>query len=374
VQLLTAAGEFFLRSFHSGLRFATNPILVSVFCCATCIASACFGQTSENGRTIRTVRNGEEGLWDKQPGKEFMLEKDMVIGVEDGDENYLFGRIFDVAVSSGGAIYVLDNGFNRVQKYDSSGVYIGTFGRKGEGPGEFNFPIAIAVDGLGNVYVADRSKVQIFDVTGTYTDSFEHGFSGSFPRSIRINESNGIYLSCLDIFEQQVLHKYSFNHTKVASFCNSYAIGEKVDVREEQTFGGGAIDINQKGLVYFTQRLPYVIRVFSPNGELLWDVYRESQYVQKPIVKKEERGLTVRLPTSSQSIIVFDDNYFVNVLRNQRDEATETIIDLFDSQGAFLKSHVLGKSINLRCKDAAGRLYSIESGGFPKLVRYRASY
>jgi hypothetical protein len=376
---VTTAWLFSLGRSHANSRFATSSKLLNVLSFflffTPFIASTSQGQpSSKAGTSIRTVWNAEEGLWDRDPDKTFALEEDLVVGVEEGDENYLLGRVFDVAINSAGAIYVLDNGYVRVQKYDSAGVYMQTIGREGDGPGEFSFPLSITVDEHDNIYIADRSRVHIFDVTGAYVDGFQHGFPGGFPRSIRVNKNAGIYISCLDIFEQRIVHKYDFDHNRVSSFCDSYAIGEELDVRVEENFAGGAIDIDKEGVIYFTQRLPYTIRVFSPDGELLWDVYRDNEFVQQPIVEERENGLRVGLFTSSQSIIVFSDNRFVNVLKNIRDDVTETIIDLFDDNGTLLTSCVVEKAINLRCDDASGRLYGIDTDGFPKVVRYRVAY
>ena len=47
------------------------------------------------------------------------------------------------------------NGGNRIQKFDAHGVFQLQWGRSGQGNGEFNLPTGIAIDGQGNVHVAD---------------------------------------------------------------------------------------------------------------------------------------------------------------------------------------------------------------------------
>ncbi|NLX49483.1 MAG: hypothetical protein GXY82_06365 [Methanospirillum sp.] len=44
------------------------------------------------------------------------------------------------------------------------------WGISGSGDGEFNYPSGIAVDGAGNVYVADtdNNRIQVFDAEGTF--------------------------------------------------------------------------------------------------------------------------------------------------------------------------------------------------------------
>ena len=55
-----------------------------------------------------------------------------------------------------------------IQKYDLNGTYLGGFGSKGTGDGEFLHPHNIAVDSNGDIYVTDeqRKDVQKFDSKG----------------------------------------------------------------------------------------------------------------------------------------------------------------------------------------------------------------
>jgi hypothetical protein len=57
-----------------------------------------------------------------------------------------------------GRVYVLDRGNHRVVVFDSAGIYLRTLGREGNGPGEFDLPIAFTVEPDGRVSVYDVSK------------------------------------------------------------------------------------------------------------------------------------------------------------------------------------------------------------------------
>ena len=46
----------------------------------------------------------------------------------------------EITYDSDGNVYVLDQKANNVKKFDSSGKYLRTIGRRGRGPGEFNAP------------------------------------------------------------------------------------------------------------------------------------------------------------------------------------------------------------------------------------------
>lgn len=82
-----------------------------------------------------------------------------------------FGEPTDVAWDSKGNIYVSDGYVHsRVAKYDRDGNWVGTWGKRGNGPGEFWTVHNIFVDKNDHVWVADRSngRLQVFDTEGNF--------------------------------------------------------------------------------------------------------------------------------------------------------------------------------------------------------------
>jgi uncharacterized protein (TIGR03663 family) len=69
-----------------------------------------------------------------------------------------------VALDGAGNLYVADSGNARVQKLDSRGTPLAGAGGIGGGPGQFQQPSDVAVDGAGNVYVVDtwNHRIQKF--------------------------------------------------------------------------------------------------------------------------------------------------------------------------------------------------------------------
>ncbi len=70
-----------------------------------------------------------------------------------------------VAVDGAGNVYVADSGNARVQKFGPDGRFLKAVGAAGSGEGEFNQPSDLALDAQGNVYVLDtwNHRVQKFD-------------------------------------------------------------------------------------------------------------------------------------------------------------------------------------------------------------------
>ncbi|MEQ1884285.1 MAG: peptidyl-alpha-hydroxyglycine alpha-amidating lyase family protein [Bryobacteraceae bacterium] len=87
----------------------------------------------------------------------------------------LFRQPTDVAWDSKGNTYISDGYINsRVAKIDKNGDWVKSWGSKGNAPGQFNLPHAIAIDRNDNVYVGDRSnrRVQVFDTEGKFLRMF----------------------------------------------------------------------------------------------------------------------------------------------------------------------------------------------------------
>ena len=84
----------------------------------------------------------------------------------------------DVTWGPDGSIFVSDGyGNSRVAKFSKDGNLVKHWGERGTGPGDFNTPHSIVIDGSNNLYVADRAnaRVQVFDTDGNYKREFRIG-------------------------------------------------------------------------------------------------------------------------------------------------------------------------------------------------------
>lgn len=130
--------------------------------------AAWVGSTTTEGE-VTTVVNESGSVW----GGTARLVEDLSIGVEVGDEPYLFGRVGGVAAHED-LIYVLDTQIPAVRVYDGEGAYVRDVGREGQGPGEYERPRFLDVDEAGNVYVYSSStpEIEVFDSTGNAVETW----------------------------------------------------------------------------------------------------------------------------------------------------------------------------------------------------------
>jgi DNA-binding beta-propeller fold protein YncE len=111
-------------------------------------------------------------------------------------------------------LYVVDTLGQRVDIFDLSGRKTGSFGARGAGDGDFNYPTHIALDSGGDVYVMDslNFRVQIFDKTGKFISRF--GGAGTSvhdfikPKGIAVDSEGHIWVSdsmrsTIQVFDRQ---------------------------------------------------------------------------------------------------------------------------------------------------------------------------
>jgi hypothetical protein len=121
----------------------------------------------ENG--VKVVKNPADPVY----GEILLdLEEDLSIGRED-DDNYVFYGGISIDVDDQGNIYVLEGGNCRLQKFDLTGQYLQTIGKKGQGPGEFESPWGLLLDKENNIYISERRKrkIHMFNSKGEFVKS-----------------------------------------------------------------------------------------------------------------------------------------------------------------------------------------------------------
>ena len=98
-------------------------------------------------------------------------------------------------------VYVVDFGNHRIQVLNSDLTFSSTFGKQGNGKGEFSCPWGIACDSTGKVYVADTDnhRIQVFTVEGKFIRIFGRHGQGwgelAIPHCVAVDTSGMVYVS-----------------------------------------------------------------------------------------------------------------------------------------------------------------------------------
>mgnify|MGYP006278449743 FL=1 len=87
------------------------------------------------------------------------------IGVLMGDSAYVFGKITDASHTMDGGIYILDGIRSRLGAYSGSGRFLGSAGRPGSGPGEYQYPKSFALLSDGSMAVCDWGGISVTYLT-----------------------------------------------------------------------------------------------------------------------------------------------------------------------------------------------------------------
>ncbi|MFC1799043.1 peptidyl-alpha-hydroxyglycine alpha-amidating lyase family protein [Thermodesulfobacteriota bacterium] len=108
-----------------------------------------------------------------------------------------FNRPTGVAEAENGDLYVCDGyGNARVHRFSADGKILQSWGEPGTGPGQFNLPHGICINGDGRIMVTDREndRIQFFSPDGEFLDQWTHL---QRPTDISLDAEGLIYVSSL---------------------------------------------------------------------------------------------------------------------------------------------------------------------------------
>lgn len=98
-------------------------------------------------------------------------------------------------------IYIVDNTGCKVEVFDLSGKHLFSFGKPGDGNGEFNRPTPIIINQKGEVVIGDimNSRVQIFDSEGKFLRKFGQRGDGAADfqvlKGVAVDSDDNIYVT-----------------------------------------------------------------------------------------------------------------------------------------------------------------------------------
>jgi tripartite motif-containing protein 71 len=175
------------------------------------------------------------------------------------------GNLFEgpvgIALDGKGDIYVADATADRVRKLSPLGKVLATWGKRGTGPGEFREPRHLALDGDGNIYVADAGnhRVQKLSPSGRSLAQWPVGTSGDRPDGVAVAADGSVYVTDA---AHDVVRKLSPQGAVVATWGRTES-----DAGEFAAPYGVAVD--PIGRTYVVNASNAQVQVLSTNGATL---------------------------------------------------------------------------------------------------------
>ena len=229
---------------HTRNKLDIAPLLAILFLLP--IIVSCSSRQTYTEETINGLRHihNIEPLW----GTEEKVSLEFIRKIGDlnaVDATYQLYRPSDVAIDNDANILILDSGNYQVKKFDKAGRYFGSFGKKGNGPGEFLGATRLDVCPDGDILINDLAirAVSIFDRSGhfirrfsidglspTQVLAFRSGEIAVFHVSTSPSENKGQTPSLISVLDRDgtILRKFAaarvYEDIPTNFWCNSAAI------------------------------------------------------------------------------------------------------------------------------------------------------
>lgn len=183
----------------------------------------------------------------------------------EGSGDGQFSNPTGLAIDSSESIYVVDNGNNRIQKFNLTGEFITKWGSYGTGNGQFDYPKGIAVNSQGEVYVADTNNncIQKFTSSGTFIKKWgSWGWDdGQFvsPEGITVDSSGYVYVAG---FFNHNIQKFDSNGNFITKWGD---MGSSDGLFWRPT----GVVADYSGNIFVADSLNYRIQKFDSNGNFI---------------------------------------------------------------------------------------------------------
>ncbi len=371
-------------------RFIRRPIFfawvaVSLLTAMVFIELACSRKSTgwkgriENVGDVVVVKNPKEPLYGPEA---FSLEEDLAIGGDEA-EDYLFATITSIAVDDEGTIFVLDRRDRNVKVFSGDGELITTFGRRGQGPGEFSSPVSISLTSRGEVMVLDlMRRLEYFKPNGEHIRSLS---TASLRPAAACPDSAGNLFVYLIVSEDEN-PRYELRKVD-GNFELLFAI-ESSPLPGQESFDPFFPVVRWAPLsgdrVVCGHAVEYELRIHDASGRVERKIRLDTDPVpiDQEDVEERTKGTppeilkTMKIPGNYPEFryIMTDDEDRIWVLSWERPPGRVGFYaDVFDPEGRYLVRAVIPV---IQPLIQGGRLYTAEETeeGYPVLKRYKIGW
>jgi hypothetical protein len=357
--------------------------------------SLCFAQKIkiENKDGVTIVHNPKKPAKVTGAPNSLTLEEDLCIGVESGDEDYMFAQLRSVQVDEEEDIIVLDWKYNVVKVFDKNGKHIRTFGKHGQGPGEIQGPSRMYLKGGKDIGILDSANNR-FSYFSKEGECLKETSLGKNVRIFRaIPDSRGFLYGDTFILDGNIrkdsILKFDpeFNLVStVTSFEKAYTRRELNPVRE-----GLVYQVMADDCLIWAHTYEYALHVLDPEGKLIKKIIKDYKQIKITEKNKEKiikdmwgdqpppSGLKIAIPKHYPPMyyLLGDDKGRIYIRTYERDSKGQIKWDVFDKEGRFILSffHPEKDIVFVFKNDKAySMILESEEEGIPLVKRYKMTW
>jgi len=304
--------------------------------------------------TIEGVRTVLNPVFPKDGVLRFALQDDLTIGGEGGGAESVLNRPQFLDVDAQGNIYVLDWGDVEFKVFAPDGRLLRKFGKKGQGPGEFDIPAFFVLGADGRIFLLSGRQYQliILDGSGKYLSSFR---LEGFCDSLGVDKHDRIYYSQMIFPQEGGGEEYTLVQNRMALFKadelgkEKVRLGEYLDVtmlrkmqaqmvtsltsRESYTT---AWLVGPDDRVYIGYNKDYRLDVYDADWKLLFRFGREFTPIRHPRYKPDGADPEF-YPAFSDWRKFFDGEGNLWLEQYVEEGIKDHVFDVFSPEGTYLK-------------------------------------
>jgi len=307
------------------------------------------------------------------------LDLELSIGEAEGREEYMFELIGGIAVDQDENIYVSDWKTSEIKVFDKKGDYIRTFGRKGQGPGEF--------ERITNMQIINQDDLLVYDGNTKRLSYFS--LDGHFKRSISMNKLSALHLA-INSTSGVITSSYQLDPetAMISTAVNLFDSDLNLIKTLDKSKPTDVLTPFQPFLVYKLKKnddivighnSKYELKVYNPQGKLIriitkdYDPVRISADEKRERLEKLEQPLNKDVPNfypAFNRIIVDDKNRMLIQTYEKTDDGKGFIYHVFDQEGKYLADLEINNSPQILSENT---LYSVEEDedGYQYVRRYK---
>ncbi len=294
------------------------------------------------------------------------------LGSVDGEHD-AFGRIMDATLDRRGRIIVADDLAHQVVVFSPDGRRVGTLGRRGRGPGEFESPWRLGVDASDSIFVWDMalSRVSVFAPDLTFSRTFplppQWGVS-----SIGFLPDRRLLIAAYARGAMGTLHIVSRTGQVERSFGPGFRAPDLGGF--ESSLLGGTADITPDGIIYSTKS-PYEIWFFDLDGRQRSRCSGRPEWTTNPasVVETRDEGRALHWGgyVHSSRVVSIGGGMLMNQVLDPSGD--RSFLDILSADCRLLRRTVVSPPMTLASRSGS-RLIGIRNLEYPEVVVYEQQF